>query len=117
MCLCMMIIMERPELPNPNVANVRAWLAYLTRRRLHEEGWQTANRGFHGITSAAREYANTHYPDPAAREAFLDGLTLGLVAVERFHAIERFEATLQLPAAPFEVAPTAETTLADDAAA
>lgn len=61
---------------------VVAWLGKTSREQLHSDGWIELNRRAHAIALGARDYANKHYDaqqTPEEREAFFDGVTLGVL--------------------------------------
>lgn len=61
---------------------VVAWLGKTSREQLHNDGWIELNKRAHAIALGARDYANQHYDarqSPEEREAFFDGVTLGVL--------------------------------------
>ena len=75
--------------PDPSATSVAFWLKAQGREDLHEQGWITINKRFHGIARAARPWLQANFPDEQAQEAAFDGFTLALLAVAHFNDIER----------------------------
>jgi hypothetical protein len=77
--------------PDPSAATVALWLKNIGREELHEQGWITINKRFHGIARAARPFLQARFTDPQDQEAAFDGFTLALMAVAHFQDIEHLE--------------------------
>lgn len=87
-------------MPNPSAQHVAVWLQKVTPQYLQYEGWQEADRRFHGIIESARAYARQHFASrPEEQEAFFDGLALALTALGHFADIEQLTALHDLPSA------------------
>lgn len=78
--------------PDPSAATVALWLKHIGREELHEQGWITINKRFHGIARAARPFLQARFTDEQDQEAAFDGFTLALMAVAHFEDIEHLEA-------------------------
>lgn len=79
-------------LPNPTPEAVKLWLKRVKRSDLHDVGWITINKQFHGLARSVRPFINQQYDTPEEREAAFDGLTLALMAMTHFCDIEQLEA-------------------------
>lgn len=80
------------QLPDPTTEAVGIWLKNgLTRDHIHNQGWQEANRRFHGIARAARPYIQANYKTPEEQEAAFDGLTLALLTLAHFNDIQQLD--------------------------
>lgn len=95
----------RQPIPDPSAAAVATWLHTTSRDDLHNAGWVTMNREFHGITMAARPFIARHFATADEQRAAFDGLTLALMALTRFSDIEKLSHLLEtsdneLPALP-----------------
>ncbi|HSX35230.1 MAG TPA: hypothetical protein VLF62_06325 [Candidatus Saccharimonadales bacterium] len=73
--------------PDPSAATVALWLKNISRGELHEQGWITINKRFHGIARAARPYLQAQFTDEQDQEAAFDGFTLALMAVAHFEDV------------------------------
>lgn len=84
------------QLPDPTAAAVAFWFKRLSRERLHDKGWVTANQRFHGITRAVRPFIREAF-SKEEQEAAFDGFTLALMTMAHFGDIDQlarlFEAT------------------------
>jgi len=87
----------RRPIPDPSAAAVATWLQQTSRDELHEKGWISLNRNFHGIAMAARPYIAKHFVTADEQRAAFDGLTLALMALTRFSDIEKLAHVLDQP--------------------
>lgn len=78
-------------LPNPTPEAVKLWLKRVKRSDLHDVGWITVNKRFHGLTRSVRPFINQQYDTPEEREAAFDGLTLALMTLAHFEDIEQLQ--------------------------
>ena len=72
---------------DPEATNVQRWLKTLSREKLHEQGWITVNKRFHGITRSMRPFLRERFPDGQEQQAAFDGLTLALLTIAHFEDI------------------------------
>lgn len=84
-----MMIDKRATLPDPAQEAVAVWLRTLNRDYLHGNGWIEANKRFHGIALAARNFVRDSFNSPEQQEAAFDGLALALLALAHFGDIGR----------------------------
>lgn len=79
------------RIPNPTPEAVNLWLKQVKPSDLHDVGWITVNKKFHGLTRSVRPFINEHYDTPEERAAAFDGLTLALMTLAHFGDIEKLE--------------------------
>jgi len=94
--------------PDPSAATVALWLKNIGREELHEQGWITINKRFHGIARAARPFLQAHFTDEQDQEAAFDGFTLALMAVAHFEDIKHLEGLFTNEAASEQLASSTE---------
>ena len=77
------------QLPDPTQEAVALWLRTVDREQLHGTGWIEANKRFHGMAMAARNFVRDNFHTPEQQEAAFDGLALALLAMAHFGDIGR----------------------------